>query len=1207
MRTLRRFILLFAIAIMLFTMVPLTANTEDWIPSGFKDFVFDAKFYAAKYPDVAAECGDSEDSLYAHFLKKGALEGKQGSATFSVAHYLYFNADLKAKFGTDYKAAILHYCSTSSPSTQYQSAPNKYFAGSFDAVISCVEGTSQSSFNLGVADTAMNEANAKYNVQVSTANIKDNKQIWTFKIDTTDNSYIITNKYTGSVLDVNGRGKTNNTNVSTYKSNGSTAQKWRLYQRLPGQFVLAPVHTSGFAVLDVGNSVANGTNAKLYQYNHTNAQLFNIQVLIPEAIKSVVFDHEYYASKYPSVATEYGSSQAKLYEHFTKFGLMEGKQASPVFSVVHYLQNNSSVLSKCGNHYTAAMLHYYSTGRNTKGLKTAPAADLGSKFEATINHTSANINIGIASTATNTDNNAWNVQTVAASDTDAKQIWVFTRNADGSYTLTNKAYPNAAMDTSGVAIADATNIATYTNTGVDDEHRHWYFFERTPGNYVISPAHSSGKVVDISGGGITANKNIQLYTYNYTPAQYYKISILNYTSSTDSIWYKTLTPNDSFTTPLYPSDADKHTLLSYDNISLEKYKAVYDGFVDRGFEIYSDSVKGKVYATTFVDGEDFYHVYWSYSTRQLRIAEAFGSSDCLPSRGSVVPKGKIPTITQLSSTYLNGMGYIITLSDGSFIIVDGGYSDEHDKVYNKLVELNGGSKDGIIIRAWLITHAHNDHYECFVSFAKKYASAVTLEYFMYCPETPATRRSGWGGIFTWGEIYDYINLFSGTKTLIVHTGMEFKFGDVYMEILYAPDDMIIDFIPDNQNEYSIVSRFYTKTKSALLLGDAGNDVATRFEYNYGTYLKSDICQAAHHGVEDFPLSTYNLIKAPIMFYPCDQELYDSNSRFNDVREAIASSDYIKEILIHQHGHYTRPLATEAEKPEPEQSEEYGKIKGVTLTIGNDLSLNYYADITEKYHSAKLRLTQNGVTTIVEGIETGNANEFKFTYKGVAPQNMGDNILAELIFDGEVLSVLEEYSIKTYCQKTSTKTNNKLILTFLADILEYGAAAQEFKNYKTDELVNDVSGLIPTEYQALEETDRIIGDRKSETSFINGLGVYCDYKNNIYVNFITNDLSNVAIRVNGVIVSKDLFECLNSSTGQYKFMSDAIYATGFNDIYTIELLEDGNVVQTVKYSVKSYIYSMQNQTGSDGSLTALAKISRALYNYGQSAIAYKSSL
>ena len=63
MRTLRRFILLFAIAIMLFTMVPLTANTEDWIPSGFKDFVFDAKFYAAKYPDVAAECGDSEDSL----------------------------------------------------------------------------------------------------------------------------------------------------------------------------------------------------------------------------------------------------------------------------------------------------------------------------------------------------------------------------------------------------------------------------------------------------------------------------------------------------------------------------------------------------------------------------------------------------------------------------------------------------------------------------------------------------------------------------------------------------------------------------------------------------------------------------------------------------------------------------------------------------------------------------------------------------------------------------------------------------------------------------------------------------------------------------------------------------------------------------------------------------------------------------------------
>ncbi len=1153
--SLRRITALCLVAVMIFAVIPFTANAAEWIPADYKNYVFDAEYYAAKYPEVVKAYGSSETALYNHFLEKGVAEGKKGSPTFSAKDFLYFHADLKEKFGTDYEAALLHYCSTRTPSTNYQTTSNKYFAGTFDAVISRDSDTANGAFNVGVSSTATSAAAGKYNVQAVAADITDTKQIWTFKFNAADNSYTITNKFTGTVLDVNGGSKNSGTNVSTYNSNGSAAQKWRLYERLPGQYVIAPVHASGFVVLDIGGSTANGTNVQTYKYNHTPAQLFNIQVLIPDAVKSTVFDYGYYAAKYPEVASKYGSTQEELYEHFTKFGLMEGKQGSPVFSARYYIDNNPTVKSSTGNHLTAALMHYYNTGRNTKGLKTAPssfiadtfeatinhsganinigiaanatsasnnawnvqtvnpsetdtkqvwtfkynaadgsyriinkaypkaaidtsgvaitnstniatytntgsddahrrwflfdrgdgryvispahssgkvmdgagggktagkniqlytyngttaqiftlscyiptaikdvvfdvdfyrsehynnydvyklsnselykhfltrglfagmqgspvfdatyylennasvkaacgtnlysavmhyyntgrntkgfktapAADLGSKFEATINHTGASINVGIASNATNASNNAWNVQTVTSSNSDATQTWVFTRKPDGSYMITNKAHPNAALDVSGVAIANSTNIATYTNTGVDDLHRHWYLYERIPGCYVISPAHSSGKVVDIAGGYKSAGKNIQLYTYNHSTAQYYNLTILNHTETGNSVWYKTLTPDDKFTTPLYPSTADKHTLLSYEDVSIEEYKEIYKGFVDKGFEIYSDSVKGALYTTTFVDGEDFYHVYWSYNTRELRIVEAIGSADCLPAKDAIVSKGITPSITQLQSSYLNGMGYIVQLSDGSFIVVDGGYSDQHDGVYNKLVALNGGKKENIVIRAWLLTHAHNDHYECFVSFAQKYASAVTLELFMYCPETPEARRSGWGGILTWGEIYDYVNMFDGAKVLTVHTGMDLKFGDVNMEILFTADDLLMDYTPYDQNEMSVVSRFYTSSKKALVLADAGDEVARKLEYYYGSYLKSDICQAAHHGVEDFPLSTYNIIKAPTMFYPCSQALYDLNERANDVRDAIAASSYIKEILIHQHAHYTRPL------------------------------------------------------------------------------------------------------------------------------------------------------------------------------------------------------------------------------------------------------------------------------------------------------------
>ena len=331
---------------------------------------------------------------------------------------------------------------------------------------------------------------------------------------------------------------------------------------------------------------------------------------------------------------------------------------------------------------------------------------------------------------------------------------------------------------------------------------------------------------------------------------------------------------------------------------MEMFYAVRQGFIDKGFEIYSDCIKGELYTATLVNGDDFYHMYWSSAKRQLRIAVAIGSADSLPDPDSIVSKGIAPTITQLKSTENYCMGYVITLSDGSFIIVDGGYEHENNRLYKELVSLNGG-EDNIVIRAWLITHAHNDHYECFTSFAEKYAGKVTLECFMYCPETPASRVSGWGGILTWGEIYDYINKFENTKVLIVHTGMEFTFGNVKMEILFSSDDILIDYTPDNQNAISIVSRFYTGAASALLLSDSREECARYYQLPYyGDYLKSDICQAAHHGVENYPLYMYDIIRAPIMFYPCSKTLYNKPERDHDVRMSIKNSDYIEQILLH---------------------------------------------------------------------------------------------------------------------------------------------------------------------------------------------------------------------------------------------------------------------------------------------------------------------
>ena len=222
----RSIVALCLIAAIMVCAVPVTATTAaEWIPAAFKDYVFDAEYYAAKYPDVANTYGTSEQALYEHFLNYGVDEKKQGSPTFSVEHYLSYNGGLKTLFGSDYRSALLHYCDNRYPETVYQSAPNKFMGDTFDAVISRAESTASGSYNIGVSNAPTNAGNGQYNVEAVAADSTDLKQIWTFVYHAETDSYTIVNKFTGTVLDVNGALRTDGTNVSTYISNGTEAQR----------------------------------------------------------------------------------------------------------------------------------------------------------------------------------------------------------------------------------------------------------------------------------------------------------------------------------------------------------------------------------------------------------------------------------------------------------------------------------------------------------------------------------------------------------------------------------------------------------------------------------------------------------------------------------------------------------------------------------------------------------------------------------------------------------------------------------------------------------------------------------------------------------------------------------------------------------------------------------------------------------------------
>lgn len=83
-----------------------------------------------------------------------------------------------------------------------------------------------------------------------------------------------------------------------------------------------------------------------------------------------VFNPTYYANKYSDLKSAYGTNDKKLFEHFTKYGMKERRQAASNFNVDIYMANYPSLVNDYKKDYPAYYEHYcrfgYKEGRNAK-------------------------------------------------------------------------------------------------------------------------------------------------------------------------------------------------------------------------------------------------------------------------------------------------------------------------------------------------------------------------------------------------------------------------------------------------------------------------------------------------------------------------------------------------------------------------------------------------------------------------------------------------------------------------------------------------------------------------------------------------------------------------------------------------------------------------------------------------------------------------
>ena len=335
------------------------------------------------------------------------------------------------------------------------------------------------------------------------------------------------------------------------------------------------------------------------------------------------------------------------------------------------------------------------------------------------------------------------------------------------------------------------------------------------------------------------------------------------------------------------NDGDLGTLLVYyENTNADEFEAYCKKLEANGFKLWQRyDIEDNLHAT-YTSENGLVHTYFTGNERTTRIVTSKEGNYALPRAKEQESYEKITdtTITQLACDYTRhdfGMGYVIILEDGSFLIYDGGDNgaekDYMDVLYNKLKELNKRPDGKIVIAGWFVTHIHVDHYGALYAFLEKYGSEITLEQLYtntmaYCSSyntvSPDRRLQ---------TNFDYLKskVDGGFDFVETHTGMKFYVRNALIEIIHTCDDVFPQQI-HYFNDTSIVWKMTVGGQASMWTGDIADFGCRAMCDKYDDFLKCDIVQVSHHGFIGATVEFYKKVGADIAFWPiaehCHQDM-----------------------------------------------------------------------------------------------------------------------------------------------------------------------------------------------------------------------------------------------------------------------------------------------------------------------------------------------
>ena len=334
-------------------------------------------------------------------------------------------------------------------------------------------------------------------------------------------------------------------------------------------------------------------------------------------------------------------------------------------------------------------------------------------------------------------------------------------------------------------------------------------------------------------------------------------------------------------------------MATFEKISSGEYQNYTALLKSNGYTLYASNELAGNQFCTWLKGQTQINLSWYPSKKIFKLI--YGEKAYLPALEQPATEAVCtPSITQLGRKAVDesapngapGMSYVIQLSNGSYIIIDGGPVDSEGKDVQQLLDFLIEHKPENVgkpqIAAWFITHAHIDHTQLASEFLKQHHDKVDLLMTAYnFPDfstTTITHESASGMGAQASSFKTLVRAhFRGAQNLILHTGQKFWIGDARIEVLYTPEDFAPVQFPWG-NHTSCAFRITLGGKSIMILGDCEKELCQFMADVYGNTLKSDILQCSHHGVNGACLDLYRAIDPDICFWAIDEGRFLTHSQ-----------------------------------------------------------------------------------------------------------------------------------------------------------------------------------------------------------------------------------------------------------------------------------------------------------------------------------------